>query len=249
MISTGLFAVRRACGTSARAIPRVPCVTGFGPSCMGVRVSLIRPFSSTPISRAQGSQGSQEKMIDLSQHPMVKKLPKSVQRFAVNFSHTPMSYLTSFLILHEITAVAPLFAIWGAFHYFDFIPTGMPDWLLENGTEFIKHLQERNEWDFGNPETGTKIILEGAAAYAIVKVLLPVRAALALYLTPIFARLVVIPFSRIYRVFITKKNQPKPREDRIWEQELDSQVKRKNVSSAPPPNKSQTNDPEKPPTL
>ncbi|CAN6673678.1 hypothetical protein TRVA0_049S00408 [Trichomonascus vanleenenianus] len=125
------------------------------------------------------------------------------------------------MILHEFTAIAPLFGLWGLFHYGGFIPSDLPEWLTTSGTDFIKLLAERNKWDFGTAEESARIILEGAAAYAIIKILLPVRAAVSLFLTPWFARVAVIPFSRLFRFLVPKRNlQPKPRDDKLLEQEL-----------------------------
>lgn len=86
------------------------------------------------------------------------------------------------------------------FTYLDYTPAGIPDFLIEKGTEFIKVLAERNGWtdDVGNSEAGTLMLVRGAAAYAIVKVLLPVRAAFSLALMPWFASWVVIPVTRVF---------------------------------------------------
>lgn len=78
-------------------------------------------------------------------------------------------------------------------------------------------------------EEGARWIVEGAAAYAVVKLLLPVRAALSLYLMPWFAKTIVIPCTRIFRVFARKPKNVKPADEKIWEQELQTSVAKKTV--------------------
>jgi hypothetical protein len=43
------------------------------------------------------------------EHPMVKRFPRSLRKYAGYFLDAPLVYGASFLILHEITAIVPLF--------------------------------------------------------------------------------------------------------------------------------------------
>ncbi|KAA8915128.1 hypothetical protein TRICI_002737 [Trichomonascus ciferrii] len=169
--------------------------------------------------------------VDLSSHPIFKRLPKFLHKYAVNFINTPVSHVTSFLVLHELTAIVPLFGLWGVFHYLDYTPV-MSDWLMERGIEFIKNMGERNGWDFSKPEAGYKLIVQGAASYAIVKSILPFRAAISLFLTPWFARHFVIPFTRIFRIFKRKKPQKVP-DDKIWDKDLKAEIPKKKLPKDP----------------
>lgn len=126
--------------------------------------------------------------------------PKFMAKYAAKISGAPVSHLTSFLIIHELTAIVPLFGIWGVFHYFDYVPVGLPDWLIESGTDFIRKMAERNGWDVMlHAETGAKLITQGAASYAIVKTIMPIRLIFSLWCTPWVARHVVGPVLNVFK--------------------------------------------------
>lgn len=138
-------------------------------------------------------------VVDLSNHPIIKRIPKFLHPYTIGFLNAPVSHVTSFIIVHELTAIVPLFGLWGLFYYYDYTPVaGIPEWLLQKGTHFIDVLAERNGWTSLKTEAGANIVLQGAVAYAIVKVILPFRAALSLFAMPWFARWVVIPTTRIF---------------------------------------------------
>jgi hypothetical protein len=68
--------------------------------------------------------------------------------------------------------------------------------------------------------------MEGAAAYAVVKALLPVRLAISILLMPWFARVFVIPVtSRLSRLFRRSKKQDKNKAANALENELAEEVK------------------------
>lgn len=215
--NTGLF---NACGRPSALQSRMI----FGMSRAGKK--------STSEQNKSGSKKEEApQTVDLSSHPIFKRLPKFLHKYAVNFINTPVSHVTSFLVLHELTAVVPLFGLWGAFHYLDYTPM-MSDWLMERGIEFIKKMGERNGWDFSTPEMGYKLIVQGAASYAIVKTILPFRAAFSLLLTPWFARHFVVPFTRIFRIFKRNKPQKVP-DEKIWDKDLKAEIPKKKLEKDP----------------
>lgn len=70
--------------------------------------------------------------------------------------------------------------------------------IVEKGAKLAAKQLER----FGLRYTGddeTRYIFEGAAAYAVVKVMLPLRIGLSLWLMPAFARRVVVPVTNLFR--------------------------------------------------
>jgi hypothetical protein len=75
------------------------------------------------------------------EHRILRLFPRFMTKYAQRVAGAPVSHVTAFLIVHEITAVAPLFGFWYLFHkYHWLIPTGIPDWLIANGTKFIRVL-------------------------------------------------------------------------------------------------------------
>lgn len=149
-----------------------------------------------------------------------RRLPHFLQRYTTPLLNAPLTHVTSFLILHEITAVVPLFALFGVFHYSGWMPsfsvqrngdgesdnmTGAFDegvrkfgkWLRKRGwvdEEGGEQLGETGEQVYKRtPGRGTDLILKFAGAYAITKALLPVRIAGSVAATPWFARSILVP--------------------------------------------------------
>ncbi|KAM3083519.1 hypothetical protein ACMFMG_004167 [Clarireedia jacksonii] len=154
------------------------------------------------------------------------RLPRFLHPYTAPLLSAPKTYIISFLILHEITAVVPLFTLAGAFHYTGWLPTDMvPQEKLEGGVRRFERWFSRRGW-FGYgaevEEEGTRIVkgdevmqagdemsekvnrivrgeekgnwrgkrivLEVATAYAITKVLLPVRIGVCVWGAPWFAK-------------------------------------------------------------
>lgn len=77
------------------------------------------------------------------------------------------------------------------------------------------------------------MIMEGAAAYAVVKALLPVRLVFSIVCMPWFARVAVLPItSRLPRLFGKKK--PANKAENALESELADKVKVKTVEKQDP---------------
>ncbi|KAI5289360.1 hypothetical protein KEM54_004006 [Ascosphaera aggregata] len=171
-------------------------------------------------------------------------LPASLRKHAIPLQNAPISHALSFLILHELTAVIPLFGLVGVFEYTGWLPSisggnnnsnsqregGARDgsdmavnhddvdgskadvqmfetWLKRRG--WIRDEQQGHQGGVDGEEVmeGTmalstkgkatgkvhRLVLEFATAYAITKLLLPVRVIVSVWATPWFARSVVVP--------------------------------------------------------
>ncbi|KAJ5649707.1 uncharacterized protein N7484_003430 [Penicillium longicatenatum] len=146
------------------------------------------------------------------------RLPRFLRTFTTPLLGAPVTHVTSFLILHEITAIVPLFGLVAAFHYGNWMPdlasgSGENNALDEGVARFGRWLR-KNDWVdesdvsvFTEHEAtasgatvkeraGVRLILEFATAYAITKALLPVRIAASAWATPWFARVVLNPTTR-----------------------------------------------------
>lgn len=216
------------------------------------RLSHPRLFSTTSTClKDKGVDARGKVVVDVSEHPLFKRIPKFLHPYTIGFMNAPVSHVTSFILVHELTAIAPLFGLWGIFYYLDYTPVaGIPDWLLVKGTHFIDILADRNGWTSLKSETGAKIVLQGAVAYAIVKVLLPFRVFISLASMPWVARWVVIPFTRLFTrkgkksskspSSATKKSNVKPpiadSKGQVWTQELPNEgpaIKPRNNANRP----------------
>ncbi|KAE9970488.1 hypothetical protein EG328_002683 [Venturia inaequalis] len=153
-------------------------------------------------------------------------VPKFLHRYTIPLSTAPLSHITSFLLLHEITAILPLFALFATFHYTSLqLPESITNsaavtegvekfgkyfkrkgWLGETvvpepaevgvvDTEGAKGSLDGDTWNVG--ADGMKILMEVGTAWAVVKILLPVRLVGCVWLTPWFARVIVLPVTRV----------------------------------------------------
>lgn len=133
------------------------------------------------------------------------RLPKFLRKYTVPLRNAPVSHITAFLILHEITAVVPLFGLTAVFHYTNWLPPCISEgkWISDYTEKFGKWVRKkkwisddngRGRW-WGKGEKATRIVVELATAYAITKVLLPFRIVLSIWGTPWFARLTVLPIT------------------------------------------------------
>lgn len=162
---------------------------------------------NTPVTPPSGS-----KILD--------KIPRFLHPWTKQFVNAPISHVTSFLILHEITAIVPLVGIWYLFHHYNWmIPMDLPHWAIQKGTAVIDKSMAR--FDFGDYSLQEKarFIMEGAYSYVLVKAMFPVRLFFSLTMMPFFAKYVVIPSTGIFRRLFKKKptaaSSPMPAEPQL----------------------------------
>ncbi|KAG6000916.1 hypothetical protein E4U43_001459 [Claviceps pusilla] len=168
-------------------------------------------------------QSSQASRIDR----ITARLPRRLQKYTNGLRHAPVPHIVSFLILHELTAIVPLFLLFALFHYTAFVPVAYmsahfgsylqagimrfekyfsrkgwfgfrPDDVEKDGSDGVDVL---GKWDSG--ERKYRILVEVALAYAVTKVLLPVRIVGSVWATPWFAKVLVK-----FRKSLTRKPWP-----------------------------------------
>ena len=144
------------------------------------------------------------------------RLPAFLRRYTLPLRSAPVSHITAFLLLHEITAITPLFGLAATFHYFDWLPPWIAEGaMVKSGVEKFGKYMRRKGWIddgevpgadakngrlgqsagkwWGRGEGGVRIVVELATAYAVTKLLLPVRLVFSVWATPAFARWTVLP--------------------------------------------------------
>ncbi|KAF2203781.1 hypothetical protein GQ43DRAFT_338421, partial [Delitschia confertaspora ATCC 74209] len=150
------------------------------------------------------------------------RLPRFLRRYTTPLLSAPLSHITSFLLLHELTAILPLFTLAGLFHYTSYLPPYFSEgkWVLVGVERFgnyfrrkgwisdssqreskreieggeVEGRRKRGKWDM--TEGGVRVIVEFATAYAITKAILPLRIIFSVWATPWFAARAVIPMGR-----------------------------------------------------
>ena len=158
----------------------------------------------------------------------IVRSPRLFKPTLITLRDAPTSYLISFAILHELTAIVPLASLTYAFHYYRWLPPYFAEgkWVTEGVEKYGRYfrrkgwLQDYDQveieretkegkaleiegggilgyWDRGNG-TG-RWLVELATAYAVTKVLLPLRIALSVLWAPGFARSTLIPITGLLR--------------------------------------------------
>ena len=116
---------------------------------------LLRAFSAAPLTR-QGRSNIARKVRWSSSQPQSKeplsrierieaRLPKFLQRYVRPLRNAPISHITAFLILHEITAIVPLFLLAGVFHYYNWLPPFFSEgyWVKEGVEKFGRYARKK----------------------------------------------------------------------------------------------------------
>lgn len=75
------------------------------------------------------------------------RLPRLLHRYTTPLLTTPVTHISSFLLLHEITAVVPLFGLAGFFHYTQWMPPFISEgkWVAD-GVEIFGRWFRRRGW-------------------------------------------------------------------------------------------------------
>jgi hypothetical protein len=158
-----------------------------------------------------------------------RRLPKFLHKYTSALATAPLSHITAFLLLHELTAIIPLFGLAATFHYTHWLPSWFAEgaWVLAGVERFGKYFKRkgwiRSEdvaeaeaevelrrrdrvWSVG--EGGARVLVEFATAYTITKVLLPVRIMFSVWGTPGFARWAVLPVIRRFKTVFGRGKKP-----------------------------------------
>jgi hypothetical protein len=140
-------------------------------------------------------------------------VPKFLRRYTTPLLTAPVSHVTAFLILHELTAIAPLLALTAALHYTAYLPLADSPAAHAAAEKWARYAR-RKGWlrdedmpagppggaegahaspvsrDGGRAEAVTgrwRVVLEVASAWAVIKLLMPVRIVGCVWATPWFA--------------------------------------------------------------
>jgi hypothetical protein len=76
-----------------------------------------------------------------------RRLPKFLHKYTSALANAPVTHITSFLILHELTAIIPLFGLAGYFHYTHWLPPWFAEgaWIA-SGVERFGRYFKRKGW-------------------------------------------------------------------------------------------------------
>ncbi|RAL09138.1 uncharacterized protein BO97DRAFT_407867 [Aspergillus homomorphus CBS 101889] len=160
------------------------------------------------------------------------RLPPFMRAYTTPLLGAPATHVTSFLILHEFTAIVPIVGLMAAFHYGNWLPDLTASESFQMATQRFQRWLRKKGWadadtevDFASLQegeeegplteravagsdtqmAGVRLVLEYATAYTVVKFLLPLRIAASVWATPWFARVVFGPLRNRARAIFGKK--------------------------------------------
>ncbi|KAI9281248.1 hypothetical protein BC943DRAFT_330016 [Umbelopsis sp. AD052] len=115
------------------------------------------------------------------------------RKYAHQFRDKPASYLTSFAILHELTAIVPLPLV---YYFLDYsqLNIPVPEDAITEGNRVISKM--RTKYGYEPLDPNSRVMLNMVASYAVVKAFLPLRIAASVAMTPFLAEKAVGPFVR-----------------------------------------------------
>lgn len=166
-----------------------------------LQLLLLRSYSSTNEKKPTLNKRQDRLHRIISKSRILTRLNKQ-PRFALYFDKLSeagiTSTVTSFLILHELTAIAPLFAFWYVLYQLDLpeqyeLPVYFKDLLNQCGDAIEKLVGDEYSSGFDH----NRLILAGAISYAIVKLLYPLRVLVSLWGAPYVGRWLLGPFRKI----------------------------------------------------
>jgi len=166
---------------------------------------------------------------------LISHTPKFLRPTLSALHNAPITHITAFLLLHEITAIIPLFALAGAFHYYHWLPPYLTEgaWVVAGVEKFGRYFKRKGwigegqeieaEWEarqgvnvadlekskglkwWNRGEGGMRWVIEFATAYAVVKALLPLRIVISVWGAPWFARWTVVPIGNAVKLLFGRK--------------------------------------------
>ena len=103
---------------------------------------------------------------------ITSRLPKFLQGYTTPLINAPLTHISAFLLLHELTAVIPLFGLVATFHYTNWMPPFISEgkWISDGVQRFGNYFRRkgwlgedgktrRHRW-WGHGEGGTRIVVE-----------------------------------------------------------------------------------------
>ncbi|RIA92455.1 hypothetical protein C1645_691691 [Glomus cerebriforme] len=121
---------------------------------------------------------------------------KGWRKHAAHFRSKPGSYIVSFAILHELTAIVPIPLVYVFLSTTD-IQIPFPQQVLDEGNKFINKVVTY----YGYPpfENGSRVALNAATSYAVIKAIMPLRIAACIWMTPWTAERIIGPIMKIFK--------------------------------------------------
>lgn len=119
------------------------------------------------------------------------------RKYAKQFQDKPFSHIASFAVLHEITAIIPIPIVYLLLDWFNFKLPFIPDVVVSEGNRIMSSIRTR--YGFPPLDANSRVAINLATAYAVVKIAMPFRIGLCVGLTPWFATRITQPLLNLIK--------------------------------------------------
>lgn len=179
--------------------------------CLLVNFSSINVGTFIPVRLASSSNNKLKRINHyFSNSILLTTISKYVpfKNLIVRFiGNPPLPTIIAFLILHEITAIIPLFTIWAMLYNLNICSTNyLSSFLSDKIKDLGEPLIERIVGHRGEHLDKQRLLITGAVSYVIIKLLYPVRIIASILGAPLVAKWLVIPFRTLRQRIISKPN-------------------------------------------
>lgn len=160
-----------------------------------------RPVGKEPPIKEAQTPGQDKLHKIIAKSTILSRLNKN-PKFSAYFDRLSdagvASSVTSFLVLHEFTAIVPLFGLWWVLYQLDLpeqyeLPLYFTDLLNQCGEAMEKLVGD----DYSEGLDRNRLVLAGAISYAVVKMLYPVRVLVSLWGAPYLGRWLLLPIAKL----------------------------------------------------
>jgi hypothetical protein len=138
------------------------------------RSSLPRrsPRAPLPLSRRLFSTSSRRATTAAPPPPrsdriqrILRRIPKFLRPTISALHNAPLTHITAFLILHELTAIVPIFGLVGAFHYFQWLPPFFAEgkWVVAGVEKFGNYFRRKGWIEAGDKREAKELAEDGQA--------------------------------------------------------------------------------------
>lgn len=183
----------------AIAVSSFRCNTGLLRNYSVQNVDKIA--NKEPTVKGEKAKGQDKLHKIIAKSKLLSRLNKN-PKFSTYFNRLSdagvTSSVTSFLILHEVTAIVPLFGLWWVLYQLDLhdqyeLPLYFTNLLNQCGEAMEKLVGD----EYSEGLDRNRLILAGAISYALVKMFYPVRVLLSLWGAPYLGRWLLKPISKL----------------------------------------------------
>lgn len=83
------------------------------------------------------------------------RIPRFLQRYTTPLVGAPLTHITAFLVLHELTAIVPVLGLTGVFHYIEWVPASFGETMVVSDSleRFHTYFQKKG-WLGGETSRG-----------------------------------------------------------------------------------------------